>query len=297
MAVRLPKLCRNPISAHTYPYQPGPRPGELRLPTPPRPASAGGLGGESQAGLPALQSESLMVRNKKPKRHATCRKRTERPVAAGMDESWSMDFMSMDFLSDELFDGRRIRLLTIVDNFSRESLAIKVGASIRGQEVVDVLQQLMEQHRLPGSYGWTRSGVHVNTAGPVGLPERGGTGLQLSRQAHGQRFHRGIQLEIPAGVPERELVPVPGGCRGKCGILAEPLQWRKTAQHPGKPDPQGVRRAGGNRRLTRKTNNSSVGPPTLPAPRHGNHETRDDAVYAGIIKPEENRRRARSVEI
>ena len=93
--------------------------------------------------------ESLMVRNKKPKRHATCRKRTERPVAAGMDESWSMDFMSMDFLSDELFDGRRIRLLTIVDNFSRESLAIKVGASIRGQEVVDVLQQLMEQHRLP----------------------------------------------------------------------------------------------------------------------------------------------------
>ena len=64
----------------------------------------------------------------------------------------------MDFMSDELFDGRqidgrRIRLLTIVDNFTRESLAIRVAASIRGstlgQDVVDVLQRLKEQRRLP----------------------------------------------------------------------------------------------------------------------------------------------------
>jgi hypothetical protein len=32
----------------------------------------------------------------------------------------------MDFMPDELFDGRRIRPLTIVDHFTRESLAIKV---------------------------------------------------------------------------------------------------------------------------------------------------------------------------
>ena len=65
-------------------------------------------------------------------------------MAAGVDESWSMDLMS-----DELFDGRRIRLLTIVDNFSRESLAIRVAASIRGPDVVEVLQRLNEQRRLP----------------------------------------------------------------------------------------------------------------------------------------------------
>ena len=88
--------------------------------------------------------EGLMLRNKKPKRHVSCQRREERTVAAGVDERWSMDFMS-----DELFDGRRIRLLTIVDNFTRESLAVKVAASIRGQEVVEVLQRLMEQHRLP----------------------------------------------------------------------------------------------------------------------------------------------------
>ena len=88
--------------------------------------------------------EGLMLRTEKPKRHVSCQRRTERPVAAGVDESWSMDFMS-----DELFDGRRIRLLTIVDNFSRESLANKVAASINGDAVVEVLHRLMQQHRLP----------------------------------------------------------------------------------------------------------------------------------------------------
>ena len=63
--------------------------------------------------------EGLMLRNKKPKGHVSCQRRMERAVAAGMDESWSMDF-----IGDELFDGRRIRLLTIVDKFTRESLAI-----------------------------------------------------------------------------------------------------------------------------------------------------------------------------
>jgi putative transposase len=33
----------------------------------------------------------------------------------------------MDFVSDALFDGRRFRSLTVVDNFSRECLAIVMG--------------------------------------------------------------------------------------------------------------------------------------------------------------------------
>ena len=90
------------------------------------------------------RQEGLMLRIKKPKRHVSCQRRVERPIAEGIDESWSMDFMS-----DELFDGRRIRLLTIVDNFTRESMAIEVAASIGGQGVVEVLHRLMEQHRLP----------------------------------------------------------------------------------------------------------------------------------------------------
>jgi putative transposase len=40
------------------------------------------------------QQEGLMLRTKKPKRHVSCQRRVDRPVAAGVDENWSMDFMS-----------------------------------------------------------------------------------------------------------------------------------------------------------------------------------------------------------
>jgi hypothetical protein len=33
----------------------------------------------------------------------------------------------MDFVADALFDGRKLRALTVVDNYTRESLAIEVG--------------------------------------------------------------------------------------------------------------------------------------------------------------------------
>jgi len=55
----------------------------------------------------------------------------------------------MDFMSDELFDGRRIRLLTIVDNHTRESLAIHVGRRIRGCDVVEVLERIVKDHGTP----------------------------------------------------------------------------------------------------------------------------------------------------
>lgn len=48
----------------------------------------------------------------------------------------------MDFVSDALFDGRKFRALTIVDNFSRECLAIVVGQSLKGSNVVEALKQI-----------------------------------------------------------------------------------------------------------------------------------------------------------
>jgi len=55
----------------------------------------------------------------------------------------------MDFMSDALFNGCRIRLLTIVDNFNRESLAIEVGEHIVSDRVVEVLTRLSKQRDLP----------------------------------------------------------------------------------------------------------------------------------------------------
>jgi putative transposase len=58
---------------------------------------------------------------------------------------------SMDFMHDVLADGRRIRLFTLVDDFSRECLAIEADTSLSGQRVSRILEALRVQDRLPGT--------------------------------------------------------------------------------------------------------------------------------------------------
>ena len=60
------------------------------------------------------------------------------------NQTWSMDFMS-----DALSDGRKIRVLNIMDDYNREVLAIEVGLSFPSERVVRVLQQLNEERGLP----------------------------------------------------------------------------------------------------------------------------------------------------
>jgi putative transposase len=55
----------------------------------------------------------------------------------------------MDFVSDQLFDGRRLRVLTLVDNHTRESLALHVAQRIRGIDVVTIMEQVTKLHGLP----------------------------------------------------------------------------------------------------------------------------------------------------
>ena len=81
--------------------------------------------------------EGLSMRLKRPRRHVMAAHRQNRPGAGAINENWSMDFVS-----DALFDGRRIRALTVVDDYSRESLAIEVGQSITAEQVVTVMNRL-----------------------------------------------------------------------------------------------------------------------------------------------------------
>lgn len=89
--------------------------------------------------------EGLTMRRKRPKRRfVSCTQRKEKHEAGAVNECWSMDFMS-----DQLATGRWIRVLTIVDVFTRESLALHVGQSIRGHDVVHVLDQLIRTRGKP----------------------------------------------------------------------------------------------------------------------------------------------------
>lgn len=78
--------------------------------------------------------EGLGMRPKRHHRHVAGCRRMERPTITHPNECWSMDFMS-----DELYNGQRIRLLTLVDNFTRESMAIEVDLHLGGQRVAEIL--------------------------------------------------------------------------------------------------------------------------------------------------------------
>ena len=49
----------------------------------------------------------------------------------------------MGFISDQLFDGRPIRILTVVDIHTREGLSTTPRANFRAAQVVEVLEQLV----------------------------------------------------------------------------------------------------------------------------------------------------------
>lgn len=53
-------------------------------------------------------------------------------------------------MSDALFDGRRLKLLTMVDNFTRECLAIETGQGITGDQVTGVLSGVATSRSFPG---------------------------------------------------------------------------------------------------------------------------------------------------
>jgi putative transposase len=74
----------------------------------------------------------------------------ERPVPLSVperiNESWSMDFMH-----DQLADGRSVRLFNVNDDFNRESLAIEVDFSLPAERVKRTLDRIIEWRGKPGS--------------------------------------------------------------------------------------------------------------------------------------------------
>jgi len=79
----------------------------------------------------------LQLRNKTPKRRVKAKLREDRRPAVQINEIWAMDFVH-----DQLATGRKIRILTIVDIFSRFSPAVDPRFSYRGEDVVQTLERV-----------------------------------------------------------------------------------------------------------------------------------------------------------
>jgi putative transposase len=86
----------------------------------------------------------LQLRSKTPKRRVKAKLREGRAGASAANEVWAMDFVH-----DQLFDGRKIRVLTIIDTFTRLSPAIDVRQSYRGADVVATLERAAIETSLP----------------------------------------------------------------------------------------------------------------------------------------------------
>ena len=89
------------------------------------------------------REEKLMVRRRGRRKRAIG---TRAPLAlpAAVNRRWSLDFVS-----DALGDGRRFRILCVVDDFSRECLAAVVDTSLGGVRVVRELERLVSERGTP----------------------------------------------------------------------------------------------------------------------------------------------------
>ncbi len=79
----------------------------------------------------------LQLRNKTPKRRVKAKLREDRCPASMPNQTWAMDFVH-----DQLAMGKRIRVLTVVDIFSKFSPAIDPKFSYRAEDVVKTLERV-----------------------------------------------------------------------------------------------------------------------------------------------------------
>ena len=117
--------------------------------------------------------EGLQVRMRVRRRKHMALHRGPAPVAGGPVERWSMDFVH-----DALADGRPFRILTVVDQWSRQSPVLEVGSSISGQTVGEALDRVLASPHVPRS-------ITVDH----------GTEFQ-SRALEDWAYRRGVQLDF-----------------------------------------------------------------------------------------------------
>jgi len=89
--------------------------------------------------------DGLTVRTKVRKRLAR-RSRAPMPKATRPNQKWSIDFMSA-----KLLDGRWFRVLTVIDQFTRECLALVADSALNGQRVALALSQIVAERGTPQS--------------------------------------------------------------------------------------------------------------------------------------------------
>ncbi len=165
------------------------------------------------------REEKLTVRRRGGRKRALG---TRRPIEVPLapNQRWSLDFVS-----DQLTDGRRFRILAVVDDCTRECLALVADTSLSGLRVGRELDAIVRQRgRATTITQRQRHGVHLER--DPGLGGQGGRRLALhcARQTPAERLHRELQRPAARRASQRDAVPLPAACPRRAEGLAARLQ-------------------------------------------------------------------------
>lgn len=90
------------------------------------------------------KAEGLNLRSKSKRKKISQPRVSVKGMAVAVNECWAMDSVS-----DQLYNGKRFRALTLIDTYSRECLTIHVDKAIEGESVAAVLEEPKGSHGLP----------------------------------------------------------------------------------------------------------------------------------------------------
>lgn len=90
------------------------------------------------------QEEGLKLRLKGTRRKRAAYVRVPLAIPNRSNEQWTMDFVA-----DQLADGRRIRILTVLDKFTRECVLMEADFSLTGRKVARALEKVGQERPLP----------------------------------------------------------------------------------------------------------------------------------------------------
>jgi len=106
-----------------------------------------------------------------------------------------------DFIHDRTEDGRAIKWLSIVDEFTRECLCLEVARSMTSGEVIDVLIELLHVRGLPGHLGSDNGPEFIAKAIRSWLEKAGVTTLYIApaspwENGYAESFHSRLRDEL-----------------------------------------------------------------------------------------------------
>jgi hypothetical protein len=152
-------------------------------------------------------------------------------VRSAANQEWALDFVH-----DAVECARTIRVLSVVDAYTRECLAFEVDTSFASRRVTRVLEQIVAQRGQPQAIRCDRSGVDQPALPGVMRGAADRTAAHSARKAHAECACRELLWTAARRVLERKLVPKPVRCAVEDHSLAKGVQRRTPAQQLGMSD-------------------------------------------------------------